>query len=318
MPAKRFDKEGNRIIGIAKARNKRRKETWTPEQLEEKARKRQESRRQKRAQNYKPLTKEEIELVKQGLADKSLKMRYQWSINREKFCNSIKEVRSTKESRELTSKASIQVMSNKDLRKQISEKEIEYCKNPVIRERLRENTKKLFENEEHRKLISDFSKKLWRDPQTAEKIYNTKKENNTFNVSKAEEEIFELLCKHFGKKNIYRQYRDLRYCNPLTNRYFDCDFYIKSLDLFIEFQGNWAHGIEPFNSRKRSHKALVENWLEKSEGVDFKGDNKNYFNKAINTWTKRDPLKRKIAKQNNLNWLEFWSLQEVKEWLKSI
>ena len=60
-----------------------------------------------------------------------------------------------------------------------------------------------------------------------EKAYGTKTKNNLFNTSQPEEMFYNELCKIFDKKDIYRQYKEIRY--P-----FDCDFYIKSLDLFIE------------------------------------------------------------------------------------
>ena len=39
----------------------------------------------------------------------------------------------------------------------------------------------------------------------------------------------------------------------------------------------------------------------------------NFYDTAIETWTQRDPLKRKTAKENNLNWVEIFSndLNEV-------
>jgi len=318
MPAKRFDENGNRIIGIAKARNQRRKENWTKEQLEEKARKRQEGRRAKRARSFEPLTKEELELIKSGIADKSLKIRYAWQLNREKYCEAIRKTRSTKESRELTSKISSEMMSSEELRKNISEKEIAYCENPEVRERLRENSKKIFENKDHRKWISELSKKLWENPEIAEKRYNTMKKNNSFTKSQDEEYIAELLYKKFGKRNVIRQYCDPRYINPYNSRLFHCDFYIKSLDLFIEYQGTWTHGKEPFNARKKAHREIVSLWEKKAKEINFKGEFKEQFLRAKQIWTYRDPLKREIAKQNNLNWKEFFTVRDLKEWLKSI
>ena len=44
---------------------------------------------------------------------------------------------------------------------------------------------------------------------------------------------------------------------------------------------------------------------------------KNYKD-AIKVWTIRDPLKRKIAKENNLNWLEFFSIDDFNIWFQSI
>ena len=54
-------------------------------------------------------------------------------------------------------------------------------------------------------------------------------------------------------------------------------------------------------------KELLESW---------KGKNKEYYNNAINTWSVRDVNKRNIAVQNNLNYIEFWNINELKDWLK--
>jgi len=35
-----------------------------------------------------------------------------------------------------------------------------------------------------------------------------------------------------------------------------------------------------------------------------------FYEIAINVWTVRDPLKRETARKNNLNWLEFFTLDE--------
>lgn len=60
-----------------------------------------------------------------------------------------------------------------------------------------------------------------------EKSMNTKRRNGTFNSSKPEELFYEALIEKFGADNIVRQYKCASY--P-----FNCDFYVKSRDLFIE------------------------------------------------------------------------------------
>ena len=60
-----------------------------------------------------------------------------------------------------------------------------------------------------------------------DKTNNTKKLNHSFNSSKIEERCKKELISKYGEDNVLCQYRDNRY--P-----FNCDFYIKSLDLFIE------------------------------------------------------------------------------------
>lgn len=166
---------------------------------------------------------------------------------------------------------------------------------------------------------SNNFKKLWPknggDPEfnnkVREKEYNTKKENNSFNTSKPEERILSLLIDSFGKEDVVSQYKEDRY--PYKS-----DFYIKSLDLFIEYQGTWTHGGHPFNKRSVKDKERLKVLKERSTCLNFKGEEKNYYENAIYVWTKLDPAKRKTAKKNNLNWLEFFVEQDVINWLEEI
>ncbi|MBQ3420254.1 MAG: hypothetical protein IJH34_01005, partial [Romboutsia sp.] len=99
-----------------------------------------------------------------------------------------------------------------------------------------------------------------------------------------------------------RQYSSNQYKWP-------CDFYIKSLDLFIEYQGSWVHGNQPFDSSNSIHQRIIRKWQEKGT---------EYFNYAIKIWTIRDPEKRRVAKENNLNFKELWSLKEAREFINSL
>ena len=130
------------------------------------------------------------------------------------------------------------------------------------------------------------------------KQIQTKKINHTFNKSKPEEDSYILLKEKYS--DIIRQYKDTRY--P-----FLCDFYIPSLDLFIECQYSWTHGFHPYNPDNENDKLLLETWKSK---------NTEYYKNAIITWTIRDVNKRKIAKENKLNYIEFWNLDELKCWIK--
>ena len=125
-----------------------------------------------------------------------------------------------------------------------------------------------------------------------QKEYLTKKKNNSFNISKQEDECYNILKEKYP--DIVRQYKSDKY--P-----FACDFYIPSLDLYIEYNGSWTHGNKPFENTKEDNIKL-EYWKSK---------NTKYYNNAIQTWTIRDPQKRKIAKENNLNYLEIWNLNQI-------
>ena len=134
-------------------------------------------------------------------------------------------------------------------------------------------------------------------PEILEKDYNTKKQNNTFNTSKPEESLYLKLLTKFKSDDIIRQYKSPKY--P-----YNCDFYIKSLDLYIELQGTWTHGSEPYNHENPEHSKIVEFWKSK---------NTNFYNNAIEIWTIRDVEKRKIAKENNLNYIEVFDFDFFSE-----
>lgn len=90
-----------------------------------------------------------------------------------------------------------------------------------------------------------------------------------------------------------------------------CDFYIKSLDLFIEINGIWTHGPHPFDENNQEDLKLLEKWKIKSKISKF-------YKKAIDGWTIRDILKRKPVKENNLKYIEIFSRDFTKEFLLKI
>ena len=117
-----------------------------------------------------------------------------------------------------------------------------------------------------------------------------KKLKGTINSSKIEQQFKEYLEQNYPNDFEY-QYRSELY--P-----FNCDFYIKSLDLYIEINGSWTHGGHPFDENN------YEDIIRLNE---MKSKNTQYYINAINTWTISDVKKRNIAKQNNLNYLEIFT-----------
>ena len=124
-------------------------------------------------------------------------------------------------------------------------------------------------------------------PDIIDKISNTKRKNKTFHTSQIEE----LFKDYLDSINIeyIRQYKNKKY--P-----FNCDFYIPKFDLYIEIQGNWLHGKHPYDPKIDNK--IIEMWKSK---------NTKFYNNAIEVWTIKDPLKRKITKDNNLRFLEIFS-----------
>lgn len=130
------------------------------------------------------------------------------------------------------------------------------------------------------------------------KEYNTKKKNKSFNISRPEDVVYEKLVECFN--DVKRQYK--------SNEYpFVCDFYIPSMDLYIECNFHWTHGFEPYNCQNENHNNIVNKWKEK---------NTAYYNNAIRVWTINDVNKRNIARNNNLKWIEFFNISEFEKWIK--
>ena len=131
------------------------------------------------------------------------------------------------------------------------------------------------------------------------KGYLTKKKNGTLTTSTVECKLKE----KFNKLNInyIYQYRSIEY--P-----FACDFYLPDYALYVEIQGHWSHGKHKFNNIDPNDIQILENWRRK---------NSPQYNRAIEIWTHRDPLKRETAKNNNLNYLEIFSVN-VDECLNQI
>ena len=141
-----------------------------------------------------------------------------------------------------------------------------------------------------------------------ERVHNSKIKNKTYNSSKPEDVIYENLINRYGE--VIRQYKSDVY--PYA-----CDFYIPKLDLYIEYNGYWKHGFEPYDENNKEHKNMLSHWLQKSNEINFKGNKKISYNDAIETWTIKDPLKRQSAKDNNLNYLEFFNMDEFNKWFNT-
>lgn len=134
-----------------------------------------------------------------------------------------------------------------------------------------------------------------------DKCLETKRKNNTFNTSKPELYVKKLLEDTFGVNDVYYQYRDERY--P-----FECDFYIKSKDLFIECNFHWTHMFHPFNKNN------IED-INKLNELKEKAINSEFYKNAINTWTVRDVEKFKIAWDNHLNYIALYSEKDLEDFL---
>lgn len=135
-----------------------------------------------------------------------------------------------------------------------------------------------------------------------EKCYITKKANGTLNSSKPEAIVYDLLVEKFGEDDIELQYKSENY--P-----FACDFYVKSLDLYIELNLYVTHGGHWFDCNNQddvNRLAVLKSRVTK----------RNMYQKMVYVWTKSDIEKRTTAINNHLNYVVFWKydLSDFYDW----
>lgn len=105
---------------------------------------------------------------------------------------------------------------------------------------------------------------------------------------------FKKLVDYFGRNDVFYQYGLF----PKDNRYpFNCDFYIKSLDLFIELNYHYSHNDHWFD---KTNECDVNKYNEWKHSHNIK------YRKAAYNWAITDLQKRKFAEDNGLNYLVFW------------
>lgn len=128
--------------------------------------------------------------------------------------------------------------------------------------------------------------------------FETKHASNyiTHCLSKYELNTYMDLANHFGVDDVICQYG----VYPKDDRYpFDCDFYIKSLDLFIELNYHFSHKDHWFDPNSTDDANQVNEWKTRA-------NNDVHYSKTLITWTQRDVNRRLYARKNKLNYLVFW------------
>jgi len=117
----------------------------------------------------------------------------------------------------------------------------------------------------------------------------TKIERGNANSSVAENTVYDYLITKFDKSDIIQQYKSKRYPHH-------CDFYIKSLDLFIELNCYWTHGPHLYTGSDEDNE-IISRWQKL---YDKRGGG-NYLN-AINIFTIKDPEKYRCLQKLNHIW----------------
>lgn len=143
--------------------------------------------------------------------------------------------------------------------------------------------------------------------QTCNDKYNVEYFTQDINIINKIKETCRFTC---GKKRDIKQ--KLQIFNVQCLQLFD--FYIPELDLYIDYHVYIEHGKEPFNPNKPEHLAVLRKWVEKAQLKPYNSKNKYLY--YIKTWTQIDVEKRLYVKQNNLNYIEFFTQQEFENWYK--
>lgn len=119
-------------------------------------------------------------------------------------------------------------------------------------------------------------------------------DTKVFNQSSYELMVFCELVERFGKHDVWYQYG----LHPYDERYpYSCDFYIKSLDLFIEVNAHYSHGNHWYDATNHEDVARRTHLLE---------SNSRKSRMAVKTWCVSDVEKRTKAKSSGIRYLVFW------------
>ena len=136
------------------------------------------------------------------------------------------------------------------------------------------------------------NKEIWKKSQDNRQISSKSKlENNFLNYLKLKYEPDDIITQYKSKEYPYY-----------------CDFYIKSINLYIEIQGHWTHNDHPFDINNLNDQLIMDIWRTKSLSD-------KYYKNALNTWTIKDVEKRNTAIQNNLNYLEIFGKTNLNKYI---
>lgn len=119
------------------------------------------------------------------------------------------------------------------------------------------------------------------------KYVNTMRQRGYYSpgyMTRPERQVFDILTSMYSQEDIQYQYlEDSRY--P-----FNCDFYIKSIDVFVEVNAYYTHGKHPFR------------WQYNDENVASDVNAAHY-----DAWVLRDTKKLQVAQDNELNYLMLYA-----------
>ena len=156
----------------------------------------------------------------------------------------------------------------------------------------KENVDKIQEKSEHT-FMEKYGAKSFVESQQAKEVWK-------MGTSLTEQKIYDKLVTKFP--DVQRWVK--------TDEYpYECDFYIPSNGMYIEYQGFYTHGEEPFDENNEEHVTRYNELME--SGLDYKKD-------EAMVWGIRDVQKRQRAHELGLNWHEFFSEEEFDKWFETL
>ena len=184
-------------------------------------------------------------------------------------------------------------LKNKEVKEKIKQTNIQKygvdnpLKNKEIREKIKQTNIQKYGVDNPLK-----NKEIWKKSQDNRQISSKSKlENNFLNYLKLKYESDDIITQYKSKEYPYY-----------------CDFYIKSINLYIEIQGHWTHNDHPFDINNLNDQQIMNIWRTKSLSD-------KYYKNALNTWTIKDVEKRNTAIQNNLNYLEIFGKTDLNKYI---
>ena len=150
-------------------------------------------------------------------------------------------------------------------------------------------------SESERKEINDkrseSCRKVWKNPDTKRKQHETAEKNRLSQKKK--------LCRTIAEQKMYdalkAHYRDLQYDVIVDSRYpYYCDFYIPSIDTFIELQAHPSHGKLPVGMLSvDEYSAYKASWVD--------------------TFARRDVEKLETAKKSGIHLLRLYPVATIQQ-----
>lgn len=186
----------------------------------------------------------------------------------------------------------------------------------------------------HKTKISNAVKKAYANmsSNTKQKISKSISERNYKFWNNLTQEQYKQVCKNMQNACKYRKYTKNKYSNAelyfmkaldslcvkyLVNSYIDnrypykVDFYIPTLDLFIELNIHWTHGGMAFDKNNKQCLLQLYKWFDKSKTSKF-------YKTAIDVWTRRDVQKLHTAFTHNLNYKVAYTVDDIDNILNDV